>query len=287
MKIMNFKMLRLAAAVGCVALGVVSSNGVGQPQSSATIDAEGPAVSLPAALNDVVKLTKAGISEDIILAQIKTMSLTPLTTDQIVYLGSVGVSQNVIRALIQLGNSSASSNRSQAAESKPTASYPAPAPAASQAPSADQQGSNPPVASSNPPAASAPAPSAFAQPQIVPGPQPPPVPPTVVSLAVPADFPWVDSGIDLAPGDTVTVAATGAVSLAQHLPFIPNFETPDGNPKFPSTDMFHPFIAPGLPAWSLVGRVSQLGIAFEVGSSSTFAAPAAGRRYDQKLGTAG
>ena len=61
------------------------------------------------------KLTKAGMSEDIILAQIKSMSLAPLTTDQIIYLGSVGVSQNVIRALIQAGNSGASSNRSQTA----------------------------------------------------------------------------------------------------------------------------------------------------------------------------
>jgi hypothetical protein len=247
-----------------------------QAQTPAAADAQPQAVNLPPSVNDVVKLTKAGMSEDIVLAQIKGMSPVQLTTDQIIYLSNVGVSQNVIKALIQTGSSAAASNAPQAAESKPspggsgTAAAPPPAayPDASSVPAAPEAAGNPPVAAAAPsyPQPAAPAP-------------PPPIPPSAASLAVASNVEWVDTGVDLSAGDSVTIAASGTVSLAQHLPFIPNLQTPDGNPKFPSMDMFHPFIAPGLSSWSLVGKVSQFGAAFEVGSNRTFTAPAAGRLY--------
>lgn len=63
------------------------------------------AQSLPAEAEDAVKLTKAGLSESIILSKIKNDAAPcNLTSDQIIYLNGQGVSQNVITALMQSGN---------------------------------------------------------------------------------------------------------------------------------------------------------------------------------------
>jgi hypothetical protein len=264
-------------AAGRIALLLIGlSIGVCQAQTPAAADAPAPAVTLPPSVNDVVKLTKAGMGEDIVLAQIKGMAPVQLTTDQIIYLSNLGVSQNVIKALIQTGSSAAAPSAPQPAESKPSAGDtgsagappPAAYPGASNGPAAPAAAGIPPVAPAAPAYPQPPAPVNL-----------PPAQPSATSLAVPSNVEWVDTGIDLSAGDSVTVAASGTVSLAQHLPFIPNLQTPDGNPRFPSVDMFHPFIAPGLSSWSLVGKVSQFGAAFEVGSNSTFTAPAAGRLY--------
>lgn len=58
-------------------------------------------VSLPPGVQDVVKLAHAGLSDEIILTQIKsTGAMYNLTADQIIYLSSQGVSQPVIKALL-------------------------------------------------------------------------------------------------------------------------------------------------------------------------------------------
>ena len=61
---------------------------------------------LPPGIQDVVKLSQARISDEIILSQIKNNQATyNLTADQIILLKSQGVSQPVIKALISGGGS--------------------------------------------------------------------------------------------------------------------------------------------------------------------------------------
>jgi hypothetical protein len=57
---------------------------------------------LPPGAQDVVKLTQAGLNEDVIIAQVRSAGhIYRLTADQIIELTNAGVSQNVIRALIE------------------------------------------------------------------------------------------------------------------------------------------------------------------------------------------
>jgi hypothetical protein len=57
---------------------------------------------LPTGIQDVIKLTRAGMTEEVILAQLRKAGVGySLTSDQLVYLSNQGVSQNVIEALIR------------------------------------------------------------------------------------------------------------------------------------------------------------------------------------------
>jgi hypothetical protein len=117
----------LAIGVACIALsgpfGMLATVAMAQ---DATVD-------VPAGVQDVVKLTKAGMSEDIILAKVKKAGVSyDLTTDQMIYLKNQGVSQNVITALLQAGPASTpaapASTSSSAAPPPPPPSSSAPAP---------------------------------------------------------------------------------------------------------------------------------------------------------------
>ena len=58
-------------------------------------------VALPPGVDDVLKLARGGIGEDVILAKIKNDGASyNLTSDQIIYLSKAGVSQNVLAALL-------------------------------------------------------------------------------------------------------------------------------------------------------------------------------------------
>jgi hypothetical protein len=62
---------------------------------------------LPPGVQDVVKLVKAGLGEDLILAQIRNAgAYYNLSADQLIYLHEQGVSQNEIKALLGPGGSS-------------------------------------------------------------------------------------------------------------------------------------------------------------------------------------
>jgi hypothetical protein len=77
----------------------------------------------PAGVQEVIKLTQAGIGDDVILAQIKNANTTyNLSADQIITLKNDGVSQPVIKALLTSGGTPAPAT--------PPAPAPAPAPAA-------------------------------------------------------------------------------------------------------------------------------------------------------------
>jgi Family of unknown function (DUF6600) len=79
-----------------IALGMLtwSAFNSAQAQTSAT--------NLPPAIQDVIKLTRAGITEEVILAELQRAGVSnKLSPDQLIYLSNQGVSQNVIRALVQ------------------------------------------------------------------------------------------------------------------------------------------------------------------------------------------
>ena len=110
---------------------------------------------LPPGVQDVVKLAQAGLSDDVILTQIRNSGATyNLTTDQIILLTKEGVSQTVIKALM-----SGPAAVAAPAPAAPTAPAPAPAPVAAPAPS--------PVPAASAPADAAPTLDTF-QPQLAP-----------------------------------------------------------------------------------------------------------------------
>jgi hypothetical protein len=87
------------------------------------------AQSLPSGVQDVVKMKQAGLSDDVILSQIKNSGATyNLTVDQIISLKGQGVSETVIKALI---SGSGSAVPSTAPVAPPTAPPPPATPAVS------------------------------------------------------------------------------------------------------------------------------------------------------------
>src|ERR1700752_3123438 len=91
---------KLVSAVGCVAAGMIFAGMAG------VAHAQTATVALPPGVQDVVKLTQAGVSEDIIVTQVKNAgAMYNLSADQIVYLSKAGVSQNVIKLLMTGGGS--------------------------------------------------------------------------------------------------------------------------------------------------------------------------------------
>ncbi len=89
--------------------------------------AQSAAPPLPPGVQDVVRLVKGGLGDDVVLAQIKsTGAMYNLSADQILFLKDQGVSQNVIHAL--LGGSGANAVAAPVA-SPPPAPAPAPTPA--------------------------------------------------------------------------------------------------------------------------------------------------------------
>jgi serine/threonine protein kinase len=74
--------------------------------------AETTATNLPPGIQDVIKLTRAGITQDIILAQVQAAGVSyKLTSDQLAYLSNQGVSQNVIKALAHSGEAAPGTTR--------------------------------------------------------------------------------------------------------------------------------------------------------------------------------
>jgi hypothetical protein len=106
------------AAGSAVALLLLSSANVCRAQT------------LPPGVQDVVKLTQAGLSDDVILSQIKNNGASyNLTADQIILLKNQGVSQSVIKALLAGG-------AAPIPAAAPEPAVPAPAPAVAVVPTA-------------------------------------------------------------------------------------------------------------------------------------------------------
>jgi hypothetical protein len=221
---------------------------VGQANAYADRVAMALPADMPPGVKTIAKLAKAGLSEDAMLTQAHSDGTAyKLTANQIVYLSKVGVPQDVIKALL-VGNQAPSQPESETAEQTPSPNE---------------------------------------QPEQEAAPAAPPPAPTVTTISLPANFQWLDTGIDLAPGQTVSINASGKVTALFRLtvPFLGTHLVPavfgvgpDGGGSYNSNNTLDPFLAPGLPAFSLVGKVAD-SAPFEVGSSSTFPSPAGGRLY--------
>jgi serine/threonine-protein kinase len=104
-----------------------------------------------------------------------------------------------------------------------------------------------------------------------------------VSIRVPANVPWTDTGIRLLAGDTVTVTASGmiAVTADGRIPsmppggFVPDCAAAASIYRLPSGV----FPAPRLPCWSLIGRVGAKGPVLEVGAKAAFQAKSNGKLF--------
>jgi hypothetical protein len=96
-----------------------------------------------------------------------------------------------------------------------------------------------------------------------------------VTVSVPAIQPWVDTGVFINIGDSVSITATGTIYAgASDLG-----KTPAGTPSCVATADNSmkpgPFLGPGLTCWSLIGRVGN-SPAFEVGTGTSFIAISSG-----------
>ena len=109
-----------------------------------------------------------------------------------------------------------------------------------------------------------------------------PVPRGAISIQVPANVPWTDTGIHLRPGDSVAVTASGRVAVetgGRIPPKAPGGFAPDCRAAASIYGgRFGIFPAPQLPCWSLIGRIGN-GIVFEVGAGGTFQARSGGRLF--------
>jgi len=121
-------------------------------------------------------------------------------------------------------------------------------------------------------------------------PEPRPVEPSVstanpgpITVRVPANAPWTDTGINLHGGDIVTVTGSGLIAVTADGLVPP--KAPGGfAPNCAATVAFYhrslgSLPAPNLPCWSLIGRVGNNVVAFEIGVKQVFRVPSAGRLY--------
>jgi len=108
-----------------------------------------------------------------------------------------------------------------------------------------------------------------------------PIPPGAISIRVSATEPWTDTGINVRPGDSVTVIASGLVAVeagGRIPPKAPGGFAPDCRAAASIYGgRFGVFPAPQLPCWSLIGRIGGNGAIFEVGARGTFQARSDGR----------
>ena len=96
------------------------------------------------------------------------------------------------------------------------------------------------------------------------------------AAVVPASQPWSATSIRVSAGDTISISAMGAIYVGRL-----KYASPLGQPwsACSSGGLGGPFPAPGLPCWSLIGRIGELGVPFEVGSSVTLKAQTSGTLY--------
>lgn len=95
------------------------------------------------------------------------------------------------------------------------------------------------------------------------------------TVSVPATQPWVDTGVFINIGDSVSITANGTIYLSGGAPGTTaagasNCVATANDSKPPG-----PFLAPGLTCWSLVGRIGS-NPAFEVGTGTSFIATSSG-----------
>jgi len=102
-----------------------------------------------------------------------------------------------------------------------------------------------------------------------------------VLVSVSARRPWTDTGVEVFPGSRVSIFAGGTVYISR--------DDPGTEPSGPAIYCKQPirpqahssdssFTAPGLPCWSLIGRIGA-GSPFEVGTAKVLSVRSSGRLY--------
>jgi uncharacterized membrane protein YgcG len=109
---------------GAVLLQVISSVGAEPADANANVSAQTP-VKVPYGVDDVLKLSKAQVSENIILTYIQTSGTTyNLGPNDIVYLKQQGVSDGVVAAMMDTQRKAAQATQAQAAQAAQMAPNP-------------------------------------------------------------------------------------------------------------------------------------------------------------------
>ncbi len=93
-------------------------------------------------------------------------------------------------------------------------------------------------------------------------------------VAVYANRPWTDTGIDITAGSIISITATGTIRIAGSDPG----KTPAGDPNCSGGTAPDGFLAPGLICWSLIGRIGT-GQPFQIGAAAVVTADQSGRLY--------
>jgi hypothetical protein len=112
--------LKRHAAVACLVAGMVW-------QTTTVNCLAQTAPSLPPGVQDVVKLVKAGLSEEVVLAHIKNAGASyNLSADQLIYVHDQGVTENELKALLGSGSPTFPANPAPAPAPTPVVTSPAP-----------------------------------------------------------------------------------------------------------------------------------------------------------------
>jgi hypothetical protein len=109
----------------------------------------------------------------------------------------------------------------------------------------------------------------------------PPETPPGATITVPGNQPWTDTSLDLAVGSSVSITARGMIKTSPSDPGKTPAGAPDctrheGQEKDSDSNAW---LTPGLSCWSLVGRIGEDGIPFQIGSRVSFSVETAGRLY--------
>ncbi len=105
-----------------------------------------------------------------------------------------------------------------------------------------------------------------------------------ITREIQAIQPWNDTGISIVAGEQVSIKANPSRKVYVGGPAPISYETPAGQPLstcqlYATPAHIADMLAPGLPCWSLVGRIGQSGQPFEVGVQLSFLADASGELY--------
>jgi hypothetical protein len=103
------------------------------------------------------------------------------------------------------------------------------------------------------------------------------------TVFVPATQAWTDTGITLSQGETVRISASGRAQYSLTSPSVNPQGISFSNPNCAGVQYAGlsaiPFTAPGQRCYSLIGRLGDAPINFEVGSSFSWKAPQSGELY--------
>jgi hypothetical protein len=98
---------------------------------------------------------------------------------------------------------------------------------------------------------------------------------SAVTVSVPANNPWTDSGVYVNAGDLVTITGSGIIHVSTTDPGTRPAGLADCVAPDTDSNPSQAFVAPGLTCWSLIGRIGT-NPAFEIGAGTSFAAASSG-----------